>query len=264
MVTWPYLLHQSYIFPCQNVSIYLHIYIHSSVLWNLGTEYVIDGIKVTMLEASHCPGAALIHFLLPNGQCYLHTGDFRASKLMQAYPLLTKQRINVLYLDTTYCNNKYRFPSKEDKEAKTLVIVGSYSIGKECVYLAISKALGVKMYANPSRRRTLQSFGWSDLSGNLCTHGNDTPISPCSAYIIPEIRGWTYTETIGSRLDLIKPSSWGIVTIHGVPYSEHSSFIELREFVQFLRPEKIIPTVNVGNASNRDKMQSYFREWLKG
>ncbi|KAK3013722.1 hypothetical protein RJ639_008430 [Escallonia herrerae] len=265
----------------------------------LGTEYVIDGIKVTMLEANHCPGAALIHFLLPNGQCHLHTGDFRASKLMQAYPLLTKQRINVLYLDTTYCNPKYRFPSKEEvlnfvvkitkiylkKEAKTLVIVGSYSIGKECVYLAISKALGVKIYANPSRRRTLQSFGWSDLSGNLCTHGNDTPLhvlpisslkfeilerymktysSRYTAVLAFRPTGWTYSETIGSRLDLIKPSSRGIVTIYGVPYSEHSSFIELQEFVQFLRPEKIIPTVNVGNASNRDKMQSYFREWLKG
>ncbi|KAM7509344.1 hypothetical protein LguiA_019797 [Lonicera macranthoides] len=154
----------------------------------LGREIVIEGIKVTMLEANHCPGAALIHFRLPNGQSYLHTGDFRASKLMQSYPLLLNQRINALFLDTTYCNPKYRFPSKEDvlnfvvsitknymkKQSNTLVIVGAYSIGKECVYLAISKALG------------------------------------------------------------------------------------------FLRPEKIIPTVNVGNAAIRDKMQSYFREWMKG
>nr|XP_007161798.1 hypothetical protein PHAVU_001G099000g [Phaseolus vulgaris]ESW33792.1 hypothetical protein PHAVU_001G099000g [Phaseolus vulgaris] len=120
------------------------------------TEHLIDGVKVTLLEANHCPGAALIHFSLPNDQCYLHTGDFRACKAMQAYHLLVNQRVNVLYLDTTYCDPKYRFPSKEDVlnyvvkitknhlkiHHRTLVVVGAYSIGKECVYLAISKALG--------------------------------------------------------------------------------------------------------------------------
>ncbi|KAF7135955.1 hypothetical protein RHSIM_Rhsim08G0037700 [Rhododendron simsii] len=264
----------------------------------VGIEHVIEGIKVTMLEANHCPGAALIHFCLPNGRCFLHTGDFRASKLMHAYPLLVNQRVNVLYLDTTYCNPKYRFPSKEDvlsfvvrvtqnflrKQPKTLIIVGAYSIGKECVYLAISKALGVKIYANSTRRRILQSFGWPELSGNLCSNGKETPLHvlPISSLRFEALEdysktymgqyaavlafrptGWTYSEAIGSYLDLIKPTSRGTVTIYGVPYSEHSSFTELREFVQFLRPDKIIPTVNIGNAASRDKMQSYFREWLR-
>ncbi|KAJ6837502.1 DNA cross-link repair protein SNM1 [Iris pallida] len=122
----------------------------------LGEENVIEGVKVTLLEANHCPGAALIHFRLKDGRCYLHTGDFRASKPMQSYPLLN-QHINMLYLDTTYCNPKYRFPPKEDvvsfvvritrnylaKHPKTLIVVGAYSIGKEQVYLAISHALGL-------------------------------------------------------------------------------------------------------------------------
>ncbi|KAF9618083.1 hypothetical protein IFM89_000034 [Coptis chinensis] len=264
----------------------------------LDVEHNIEGVKVTMLEANHCPGAALTHFRLIDGRCYLHTGDFRASKLMQSHPLLASHRVNLLYLDTTYCNPKYRFPSKQDvlhfvvkiarqtlkKQPKTLIIVGAYSIGKECVYLAISDALGVKIHTNASRRRVLQSFGWPELSGKLCSHGKDTPlhILPLSSLRHETLKkyldtfayeyttllafrptGWTYSETLGNQLDLIRPTSKGNITIYGVPYSEHSSFFELREFVQFLKPDKIIPTVNVGNAANRDKMQSYFREWMK-
>ncbi|KAG5624610.1 hypothetical protein H5410_009828 [Solanum commersonii] len=267
----------------------------------LGTEYSLNGIKITMLDANHCPGAALIHFRLPNGQCYLHTGDFRASKLMQSYPVLASQRINILYLDTTYCNPKYRFPSKEDvlefvvgvtrrylnNHPKTIVVVGAYSIGKEHVYSAISKALGVKIYANASRRRILRSFGWVGISENLSTNGKDTPlhILPISSLRFEILQRYLasqdgqYTSMLldllrhhGENLNLIKPTSKGNITIYGeinrcflggVPYSEHSNFIELQEFVQFLRPEKIIPTVNVGNAVNRGKMQSYFQQWLK-
>ncbi|KAK7286497.1 hypothetical protein RJT34_21524 [Clitoria ternatea] len=272
------------------------LYIHHL---EFNIEYVIDGVKVTLLEANHCPGAALIHLHRPNGPCYLHTGDFRACKQMQAYPLLVNQRVNVLYLDTTYCNPKYRFPSKEDVlnyvvkitknylkiHPRALVVVGAYSIGKECVYLAISKALGVKIHANASRRRTLLAFGWPDLSDSLCTSGNNTllHVLPMSSLRVERLKdylktykeqytailafrptGWTFSEKIRNDLELIKPVSKGNITIYGVPYSEHSSFTELQDFVQFLRPDKIIPTVNVGNAANREKMQSYFRDWLKG
>uniref|UniRef100_A0A7N0VMX7 DNA repair metallo-beta-lactamase domain-containing protein n=1 Tax=Kalanchoe fedtschenkoi TaxID=63787 RepID=A0A7N0VMX7_KALFE len=233
----------------------------------LDTEHVIEGVKVTFLEANHCPGAALIHFLLSNGKQYLHTGDFRASRMMQSYPLILNQKIDVLYLDTTYCNPKYKFPSKEEvldfvvrittnwlkKQPKALVAVGAYSIGKECVYLSISKALEVQIYANGSRRRILQSYGWPELSDNLCTSGKDTflhvmPMSHLRFDTLNEYMktfkgqytsvlafrptGWTYSQKIGNQLDLIKPTSKGNITIYGVPYSEHSSFSELQEFVR--------------------------------
>lgn len=263
----------------------------------LGTSHFIDGVEVRMLEANHCPGAAIIHFRLKNGQAILHTGDFRACKAMQDYPELSRGSIHTLYLDTTYCNQRYRFPLQKEvikfvvdvtraalkKNSRTLVVVGAYSIGKERVYLGIAEALNVPIFAESRRNRILKALEWPELVSKLSRDSNSTllhvlPIGhlrpqKLRAYLqgYPKYNavlafrptGWTYSEKIGNELHLLKPTVSGTVTLYGVPYSEHSSFTELQEFVQFLQPEIIIPTVNVGNPQTRDRMKSYFRQWLK-
>ncbi|BBN10182.1 DNA cross-link repair 1A protein [Marchantia polymorpha subsp. ruderalis] len=264
----------------------------------IGLTHVIEGVEVRMLEANHCPGAALILFRFKSGNSILHTGDFRACKKMEEYPELLSSRISTVYLDTTYCDQRYRFPLQEEvikfvirqtcnalvRNKKTLVVVGSYSIGKERVYHSIAEALGVQVFADRQRRRILTSLDWPELASKLSTQPDDTflHVLPLSNLNPPKLKaylqtyspkkysavlafrptGWTYTEKVGDKLDMIKPHCSGPVTIYGVPYSEHSSFTELREFIQFVRPGRIIPTVNVGKASERHKMQAYFDQWL--
>lgn len=52
------------------------------------------------------------------------------------------------------------------------------------------------------------------------------------------------------------------VSSTGIPYSEHSSFLELKRFVQWVQPLKIIPTVNNGSWASRKAMEKCFSEWL--
>lgn len=73
--------------------------------------------------------------------------------------------------------------------------------------------------------------------------------------------GWTYSGRT-SNLSNIKPSVGERVSIYGIPYSEHSSFTELRQSVQGWKPLKIIPTVNIGSPHKRAEMQRTFQSWM--
>jgi DNA cross-link repair 1A protein len=48
----------------------------------------------------------------------------------------------------------------------------------------------------------------------------------------------------------------------GVPYSEHSSYSELQDFVTALKPVKVQPTVNVGSEPKRTAMMEHISKWL--
>ena len=58
-------------------------------------------------------------------------------------------------------------------------------------------------------------------------------------------------------------SKCNVLCVPGLPYSEHSSYTELKRFTQFVRPDSIIPTVNNGNPTTRHRMQQLFQSWLK-
>lgn len=138
-----------------------------------------DGLKVTLIDANHCPGAVIFLIVTKNNLRYLHTGDFRACPKMCLHPLLKDKPLNIVYLDTTYLDPKYSFPSQDaciasacqvvkchqnsetmrdedpkishwfvqekkketgasvdkDQRVRLLVVVGTYSLGKERIFI---------------------------------------------------------------------------------------------------------------------------------
>ncbi|KAJ8025362.1 DNA cross-link repair 1A protein [Holothuria leucospilota] len=246
-----------------------------------------------------CPGSVLILFKLPNGLIYLHTGDFRAHQRMELYPQLQNLRVHHLYLDTTYCDPKYDFPKQDSvvqfavntalravqENPKTLILCGTYTIGKEKVFKAISDALGCNICVESDKKRILSCYNDDQLMKKLVTDKKASRLHVVGmaklnlkrlALYLEEFHGlfdnivafkptgWTHSSKSNSLAD-IKPSKWGRIQIYGIPYSEHSSYSEMKRFVQFLRASgttHIIPTVNVGRPDQRAFMESHFKDWM--
>ncbi|XVF20691.1 hypothetical protein REPUB_Repub12eG0024100 [Reevesia pubescens] len=70
--------------------------------------------------------------------------------------------------------------------------------------------------------------------------------------------GWTY-EVKRNKFSVRSKDTF---EIHVVPYSEHSNYNELREYVKFLKPNKVIPTVSMDiqklDSKNADKLRKHF------
>lgn len=53
----------------------------------------------------------------------------------------------------------------------------------------------------------------------------------------------------------------GPLSIHLVPYSEHSSFTELQQYVKFLKPKQLVPTVGVGGDASGKKRAAILKHF---
>jgi len=246
----------------------------------------------------------------------LHVGDFRWHRdLMMGMPRLrafgnSSPRLDELFLDTTYCNKKYTLPtqeeairaaievaekematSKKNKNMKTLFLFGSYTIGKERIYISVAEHLKMKVYVDSRRYRILSSLEWPKERMQIFT----TDKTETSLWVVPlgsvnhkQMRdhledanknkvfaapygravgfrptGWTYSGARDKNQrtlpcgrpkpvgNLISTKTNGRYTVHGVPYSEHSSFPELVDCLRCLKPKKITPTVSVSKSQEQ-------------
>jgi len=251
----------------------------------LGQRRCIAGVHVTLFDANHCPGAAMALFEPAEGPPTLHTGDCRwdAAKMAAALgPALqalgpAKRAALRLVLDTTYCDPAAAFPPAGEaaafvaaavraeafNSARTLFLVGSYTIGKERVAFAAARAAGSRLYAGAAKRAVLDCLPLAPDEAALLT-GDDASsnvhIVPMACVAFARMAG--ILRHYKARYDTVvgfAPTGWafgraagraggartkrGSLVRYDVPYSEHSSFAELRAAVDYLRPAAICPSV---------------------
>jgi len=232
----------------------------------------------TFLDANHCPGAIMALFEVrdvmakENAVHHLHVGDFRANKALRESLTCMVNRITNLYLDTTYCNPKYCFADqsesitfalatvrryiKECGRGKVKFFFGSYSIGKEKLYYRVGEMLKEKILVSYWKYDLLRCLGIANFEDKFKV-GNT--YSADASIIVTRLGqlSWEelakvekqYPETV---IVAFSPTGWarttketrrGRIVKISLPYSEHSSYLELVRFVKFIKAKRIIPTV---------------------
>ncbi|CAK0744358.1 hypothetical protein CVIRNUC_001541 [Coccomyxa viridis] len=240
---------------------------------------LVEGVTVTYFDANHCPGAAMILFEVPGHRPVLHTGDFRYHVGMQQEEALQRVRGRAtLVLDTTYCSPQYLFPPQlqvlqfvleavraEAFNPATLFLFGSYTIGKERLFLEVARILKRKVYVSAAKRKVMEALNLPQEYKALLTTDDKAallhavPLWRVSlkhmARVLKHYRG-RYNTIVG-----FQPTGWsmqkdrgraaargrrrqkGTLIVYQVPYSEHSSFSEMQQFVRFMQPQRLIPSV---------------------
>ncbi|CAH2065724.1 unnamed protein product [Thlaspi arvense] len=274
----------------------------------MNQKAVIDGSEVVLIDANHCPGAVqfLFKITLENDtfERYVHTGDFRFCDSMRLDPFLSGFiGCDGVFLDTTYCNPKFVFPSQEESvdyvisvidkidgeskvtEQKVLFLVATYVVGKEKILIEIAKRCKRKIFVDARKMSIISILGCGEI-GMFTEDENESDVHVVGWNVLGETwpyfrpnfvkmnevmvekgydkvvgfvpTGWTYEVKRNKFAVRFKDS----MEIHLVPYSEHSNYDELREYIKFLKPKRVIPTVGVDieKFDSREvyKMQKHF------
>ncbi|XP_020589360.1 5' exonuclease Apollo isoform X2 [Phalaenopsis equestris] len=235
-------------------------------------------LLVTPIDAHHCPGAVMYLFRGEFG-CVLHTGDFRW-EIMNERAVMAKKtfmdalegsKIDILYLDNTYCHPSFSFPTREVASQQVIdiinsnpdheVIIGIDTLGKEDLLLHISQALGMKIWVWPERLKTMHLL---KLNSNFTTNTSLTRVRAVPRYslthetlsslntfhptigILPSGLPWrskflektpaavAAATNLNDKTPLTKLHQYAF----SVQYSDHSCFSEIQEFIRTFRPSK--------------------------
>lgn len=168
--------HKIYLSPITEALVKQFIGVSAELLHpvHVNIPFYIEDVKITPMDANHCPGALLFLFQFPNGRNVLHTGDFRANDAMVQQLARWNCQLDLVYLDTTYLSSKRRMPSQDESiefllqhvsryleeniGEKFLIIVGAYLIGKEKIWMSIAQRFNFKVFLEKERLKAFKAI----------------------------------------------------------------------------------------------------------
>lgn len=228
-----------------------------------------ETMTVTLVDANHCPGSVMFIFEGYFGRI-LYTGDFRFCDRLLKYSAIKGKQFDTLYLDNTYCHPKCFFPTRSNATTTVVeiirnhpqhtVVIGLHSLGKETLLYDIAVACKCWIGMDPSRSETMELVGMPQV---FTCDVDSTRIRVVSFQEVNKrnIDLWNSKEPTIAILPTClyvggsNPYE-NVPNVFVVPYSDHSSFEELKAFVSDIRPRKIIPIVHKHRLSTDENPNS--------
>lgn len=228
-----------------------------------------ETMTVTLIDANHCPGSVMFIFEGYFGKI-LYTGDFRYCERFTAHSTMKGKQFDVLYLDNTYCDAKCAFPTRTQATVNILeiirghpeckVVIGLHNLGKEMLLHTIAVVFKTWIGVDPLRKETLKLL---EMPNVFTCDVDKVRIRVVKSHEITKknLQFWNSQEPTVAILPTClyvgatNPYA-NVENVFVVPYSDHSSFEELRKFVQNVKPRKIIPIVHKHRLSPGDTINS--------
>ncbi|KFO82676.1 5' exonuclease Apollo, partial [Cuculus canorus] len=199
----------------------------------VGQSHVVgEEVTVTLLDANHCPGSVMFLFEGAFGTI-LYTGMGTPSTVPQPLawsPPLPRARL-------------------------TALLAGLYSLGKEALLVDLAVEFGTWVVVSPWRLEQMRLLELPDV------FTTEEGAGWIRAVDVAEIRSdtlvsWNKLHPTIAIVPTGRPVKVTHPNIHTIPYSDHSSFSELCEFVEWLKPCSVIPIVKGSTC------QAYFQKYL--
>ncbi|KAK9865080.1 hypothetical protein WJX84_011403 [Apatococcus fuscideae] len=177
--------------------------------------------------------------------------------------------------------------SKDGGQSR-LYMVSTYGIGKERILAEVHRRCGFKVFVSERKLGVMQCLELPglDIDDLFCRDPTSSPLHVVTWGYLGDT--WPFFKPNFVNMEQARveagvdevigfvPTGWmyemkrkafpvrhkGKCWIHLVPYSEHSSYNELRDYVRWLKPQKVIPTVGVGGDDSDKKnaaMLKHFR-----
>ncbi|XP_036894608.1 5' exonuclease Apollo isoform X2 [Sturnira hondurensis] len=222
-------------------------------------------MTVTLMDANHCPGSVMFLFEGYFGTI-LYTGDFRYTPSMLKEPALSLgKQIHTLYLDNTNCNPDLALPSQQEatrqivelirKHPQHNVKIGLYNLGKESLLEQLALEFQTWVVLSPRRLELVQLLGLADVFTVEEKAGRIHAVDHMEVCRSAMLR-WNQTHPTIAVLPTSRQIHRTHPNIHIIPYSDHSSYSELRAFVAALKPCQVVPIVR------RQPYRDYFQDSL--